>query len=305
MAKLGVFEQYRKGNLIDYVLRKDSVSVLEGILEIEHGNLSVLHCLLNSSQLEFGGAVSREELPGLLDEVRPDVEAFLGEHTSRSCGIKFKDASEYQKMVSDALKKYMLPLTVSGACIVAASWIFDPSLSSSLGWGCSAAVTGLIAGNLLQFPRFVRTVKQVCSIPTYEYAKNTIGLIQEPSKCLVATIAHEYAHHVQNCIVPLNKGLIAFNEGISRGVERYVADKYSGDGDFAYLYGATENTVLDLARCYDFVCRNTGRKPLFLLDRKLRKRKIDDHALGTSFFYIKEALNGRQVYADALHGKAI
>jgi hypothetical protein len=141
---------------------------------------------------------------------------------------------------------------------------------------------------------------------------NTIGLVPE--------LAHEYTHHVQNC---LTKGKMYSNdplaEGSAVGVERIISNQYAEEtGNPGYSLSSLRSTTQTLTYAYLYLCSQRGIQPNDkLLDSRflswstrisrtsdsLFGLKNHNYDIGVAAVSIAEEIHGPSVYARLVRGE--
>ena len=141
---------------------------------------------------------------------------------------------------------------------------------------------------------------------------------------LIPVIAHEYTHYIQHSKLLDPCYYDIFSEGHARGVERQIAEDHSRkEGNELFLYDILKKTVRELQDAYKWMCERLGKTPKSSLS-ELHSRDIEyevfnraaifciapqfigepsKHALGNAFFSIYEALYGKGIYGQMIHGE--
>lgn len=126
-----------------------------------------------------------------------------------------------------------------------------------------------------------------------------INLVKEPVARLIPTLAHEYAHYLQDVQYDYGRASIGSAiEGHARGVERIISEHYAESEDNpAYLYDVTCLTAHELKKSYLWVSKKLKKEPRKSLAKKpLFVKKPGPHAMGNATFYVLEQFHGRDIY---------
>ena len=143
-------------------------------------------------------------------------------------------------------------------------------------------------------------------------SKNYCGLIElveAPRSSFIPVTAHEYAHHLQQIKRLLFRQYFTFLEGHARGVERTIAEQYREKEDNeAFLWDISNKTVEELKLAYQWACASLGEKPKKSLGKTRTQyggffTKQDPHTLGNALFRLYEAIHGKDIYRQAIHGE--
>lgn len=132
----------------------------------------------------------------------------------------------------------------------------------------------------------------------------------------IPELVHELTHHILHSNYPEHDGFLqadgkAFNEGLARGVERRLSQKYaSKEGNEAFEYVATDVTVGELRSVYRFLCSLLGkecREELLAVEAsndydEARKGKPSHWAIGTANYALREMEHGEELYREAFNG---
>jgi hypothetical protein len=103
----------------------------------------------------------------------------------------------------------------------------------------------------------------------------------------IATIAHEYTHHIQISDQGMHRGYDAFREGHAMGVEKAITKKYSEKHDYHILQRSTNS-------------RYAGNLRKIINALKKEEGTISPHTAGAAIFSIYEHEFGDSIYKDVL-----
>ncbi len=271
-------EDFQIENLRERLLDKNNLPILEDLLNKEIQRRNWLKELKSKGALDFGPKYSRKELPVVLAQVKADVDKFLG-------------TSHVDMPRSDYFTFFSIHGLPPGGFLVGAGNAFSNQETITVG------VELLIYAFLTAGCMYI-----LFSEPRYNQLSKKITLRRQKRSDIIPVFAHEYSHYLQQRYV--FPGLVsdhATKEGHSRGVERFIADLYKDrTGNLAFVYGSNKRHVGDLGEMYKWLCRKHGLQP------KIKIRKLglfaSEHAIGTTAFYIQEALQGDKIFRQILDG---
>jgi len=155
---------------------------------------------------------------------------------------------------------------------------------------------------------------------SYHPLSRIIRLSKEGEKEAFNALGHEYTHHLiyssmgsitRKQILRMRK-FSAFQEGIARGVERFVSNAFSVENeDDVFLFDVTDETYGELKSAYRWLSRKQGfakRENIIGLESSIDsdenisrffRRKPSVHAMGNTLFYLRELEEGNQIYRQA------
>jgi len=284
------------------LLAEDNVPAIEDLLDKESQRLGRLQKLKEEGRLDFGDTVSPDELRELFPQICKEVDSFLGIQDGEVPNCRYYNLFRPGLMTTPILGVYIVS-ALQEACALASLATGHLDYCQTFQIGAMLNAQAALSAHLL--------AKQSCYA-----ASKSITLERVARTDLIPTAGHEYTHHIQ-----FKKGLryskhTIFSEGQARGVQKQLADDYhEREDNEAFLYRSSDRTVGELKSAYLWMCRKLGQQPRKSLlktkssrDRdesvdRLIRREPSPHALGNALFSIYEALNGRGMYKQMIHGE--
>ncbi len=291
------------------LLRRENLPVLEEVLARESAELERLQRLKKRGKLDFGKLVKEEEVPELLAEIYPEVDYFLGftggnlpshQFYSRQAIARLTETGQAEKLVT----RGGIVSTFVGSAEIVRNVVLEMSpdpLWTSIGIALLGA--GAYALNR------GRKMRTMSFHEGWGYTFSLIELVEAPRSSFIPTTAHEYAHHLQQIKQLHSRRYLTFLEGHARGVERTIAEHYREKEDNeAFLWDISNETVEELKLAYQWICAGLGEKPKRSLGKTRTQysgffTKQSHHTLGNTLFRLYEALHGKDIYRQAIHGE--
>jgi len=262
-------DQIKDDRLESLLVRPENVEAVEELLHEKKQELAGLKALRREKKLKFGKKIKEENLPYLLAEVKTEVDNFLDITGISQPGCVFSDE---QKMIELCFGILNVGLNGFGIAIYS-SMVYNSVLAPVVaGATLTAAVLRI---NKTSREVSQRVVGSVYSSGGNEEESISCYYMDNREHKLRSTLAHEYAHHVQNVVMGevFNYRKI-FIEGHARGVARHIRRIYSErNDDPSHLYPDLQGyDVGELSDVYLWLCRKFDQTP----NRKLvglRRRK--------------------------------
>lgn len=248
-------------------------------------------------RLDFGPKVKEQDLPALLEEVKNEVDSFIGISGPEICEVKFRRLRELVKPARECSSDYWLNRlgeTFIWAFIGAISMGAAPSeelLLPTIGLigSCGLAAT-------ISVEELVHWIKLTPAC--YRYKEQAILSKFRSRTQLIPALAHEYTHHILFHAELTNDAYSMLNEGLAQGIERHIARVYAKkEHNDAFLYHSS-------GYVYHFIETLRWIKA----SRQELQKLPDYHALGDVFFTLLERADGPSIYKEcmeaihALHG---
>ena len=287
----------------------DNVPAIEDILDKESQRLGRLQNLKEDGRLDFGDTVSSDELRELFPQICKEVDTFLGIQESGVPNCRYYHLFRPGLMTTPILVLYTLSALQVTSALTSFSTDQNPDTNHLLGHLFSAGAGATLFYTAAAFHAIVKK-------PRYDTLSQKINLERVARTELIPAAGHEYTHHIQwRNGIRSNRKHDIFMEGHAQGVEKQLADNYrEREDNEAFLYVTSSRTVNEFKSAYLWMCKKLGLKPRESLletktsrDRAERRRSIhrepSSHALGNALFSIYEALKGRGIYKQMIHGE--
>ncbi len=275
--------------MLERICNEKDICLLDLVIDKESEYLDILE--EKKEKLDFGPKIKPQELPGLLSEVKTEVDKFLGITETRSCNIGYASLSNWE-IQKDMSLTSLIALPAFSLVSSSVIQIINPSISrGNLIIMAGTATLGLTL-SMLRFE--YNLIKH--NSPCYEPSKKRIFLKECPRATLIPTIAHEYMHHVESSIIDEedHKKFGALSEGLATGVERHIAQLYRDrENNEAFLYSTMINTEFGMIESNDYLIKKYRSK-------LPKKAKLDNHHLGPAYFMLEEAKKGKGIYAEIM-----
>lgn len=290
----------RNHTVLNELLDINNVPLLEEILNKE----LKLFGSLKGKKLDFSPIPKKEELDELFEEVKDEVDRFLHIAPLEGCSCRYKTL---WKDGRDGLMK--IP---SGTILLISSIVALSSLGITTGTLPFVFALGKGVKNYIDGWNSIEQHQKSPSV--YANENKEIQLNKNHKESLIPTIAHEYAHFVQEMFglrFDINKTM---TEGHARCVERHVAfDRARKEDNQAYLFNHVYRTVPELRTTYLWLCRNFGLVPHKGLTKfrtesdnvhqRILKRKgrPSYYSVGTSHMLLMEKKHGKAITPGLIH----
>ncbi len=275
----------------------NNLSTLEKLIEREKRRLARIDGAI--ATMNPGGVPPARKLPTLLQEIKGQVDSFLGSTYSYHCPLYYEGFSLQRTDLGAKLA------TIAGAGTI--GMVNFPEGINVKMIGMYLLFCGIVFGSEYHIQRQADKMMRQSGLKPPYYIKDTIVLAREPRADLLPSIAHEYTHHVQGQQATnlINCGI--FKEGHARGVERFISERYARlEKNPAFLRVIVAETVEELEEAYQWICTTLGAEPRLELPSEDKPgEKLRNHTLGNTIFYLQENCLGKQIYRDVLQGRNV
>lgn len=286
-------EQLKDSVLMEKLLDKDKIPVLESLLESKSKELLRLQKLKESGKLDFGRKLKSEELGDLFDIVAAECNKFLDVGDLDKPKMGYYSLLIPSKYTTSILASYCASAAITGFSL------FNPGTLTLLGLGLA-----VFGGHLHSHFRS----------SFYLPWQKRLVLKKQEEVLLIPEMAHEYAHYVHETQGIDSDLSDIFEEGHARGVERHLSESYREKEDNeAFLYNILSRDVNNLKNSYIWLCNKLGLKPvsnllksemIYDMDLELFSLGLENdltpHDMGNSLFLCYEAEHGKGIYKDML-----
>ncbi len=325
-------EQIKNKNLQKYVMNNQNIQLLEEILNEEIKEFRPIQKLKEEGKLEFGTKLKKKEMPIILEEIKAEVDSFLGLENIETPRVGYFNLFRLDKINKTLLNIYSLGAFQFG--LAAYSIITDGQMDLFSGAGIiiGAAFTGVaykLHKKVKEGNSYNTLTKQIV-LPRKKRATRVENII---------TIGHEYTHHALGCIgiKQEEKEYTLFSEGMGRGVEKHLARIYSEkEGNQAYAFDVLERSIHELKNAYiglSTLCGNEPKETITSINTQYDSKKVQEffeqikkekrvnknmfemmkgtialatmnsHDSGSTLFSLLEAKHGTEVYKAAANGQ--
>lgn len=311
-------DRLQNESVLKFLLKRDNLAVLRRLLDTRTLELEKLQKLNKRGVLDFGPIMFFEDLRELLEEVKKDVDDFLG--IKDISAPKLLPYSIFNWSTSYAF----LLIFLFGAALAFLGLFFWYSFYAR--WFMLILGAGFIYFGYIVVDRVVFYGSRVASSYSYNPLTRTIIAPANPGSYgrraeLAHILAHEYAHHVQKIFGmghDFSKKLNFLKEGFAIGVQVHIAEIYSArENNDAFLFGTLDEIVGAMQGVYIWLTRllevpfakrpkwvKTSRRPFEpMLGRETSVKTPSVHALGCVFFLLFESSYGARIYGDILRGE--
>ncbi|MBI2572744.1 hypothetical protein HYV86_02700 [Candidatus Woesearchaeota archaeon] len=281
----------RYSPIIQHLLKPETVSLLETILEEDVAELGRIQKRHDEGKLPLGMPLSLEEYRAHFPQIKARVDDFLGVEGITTPQIRGHSANTKYLYFGIGLAT-MAGGAALGVCV-------DHRL--------------ILSGFLGAIPLRTAYVELQADDCEGEYRPNKMQMVEleRSREQLLPIVGHEYVHHVQ-----WQKGLLSFNpfqlratqkailtEGHACGVQRHLARQYAQEEDNeVFIYHNLTLDITKLKRLYTWLCkeRQVTVRPEFQQDGF--KPHLEVHAVGLGYFLTREMSEGSRIYADWIAG---
>ena len=194
-------EQFRNANIKTAILQPGNIQALEEIL-----NKKITTYSKFKGEFKRGRIPKRKELLLLLKEIKPGVDIYLGVSEVSIPGVNYTKI-DYTKYYEGLAKRTVLPM------------LTIPFLTLTLNSNGIGLYPSLIFGlpplllSLLDTKNIINDItEERCGSSEYNFVHKNITLERNSEYGLISTLAHEYAHHVQNEKKIPKNGYFSFKE---------------------------------------------------------------------------------------------
>jgi len=308
----------------DYVFAKNTLPALEHVLENAKRKYDDLGALVYQDlfeadpkyklpQEEFSREIASlnkvvSELLDCEDVPRPKIHFWDDNGVYHP--VRRQYISHFLQSLAWGWTGLMLPELSEHAEIVSASdlgqatFLFGVYLASSMSFLKSLGALGQSMLGKIEYEEIQNSIH-------YVDGYNNIFLTPLKKECLIPTLAHEWAHHIQ-CEKKLNWHHDTLREGHARGVQRMVSERYANArGNPAYLAMSTVLDFAELKATYLVSCSRNRVKPYLWFKKPTKRDAVEElsikltgaptnHAMGNTFFSIAESIIGQRIYSDFL-----
>lgn len=216
-------DQFRNSVLRRRLRRRRGVSDLEALLEQQKNRFLELRSQKKDGALDFGKKPKRKDLPEILTDIKSLVDPFLGiEGVIEAPKIRYFSLFG-QDPQAKSVRRYLDLGVLAMGIETGASYFFEYS-------GVFVLLTSI---------PFVMAYRRRSNEISKSYhfrgdSGNEIIIGKHKIATLIPAVAHEYAHDVLDAAFqePLHEYKYAdFNEGFSRGIQRYVSQSFEANGN--------------------------------------------------------------------------
>lgn len=310
-------QQFSDENIRRVLLRTENIPLLEDLLAKE----IALGEKLQKQKLNLGSIPATNDLPALLEEVKPHVDDFLGVAEIEVPNIGYKcdyDAylSSQNKYRCTSLGFVAFSLASLLAIPVLSIGLMEYAQPLAIGFLGSITIPSLGFGfyNGIKFVKNENSFTKENSGTSY-YSKNAIFLRVKEKKRLINHLAHEYTHHVQKEKGISYQNYQYFCEGQAQAVGGYIDTKYClMENDPAFLLQSLEDDVGSLKATYIWLAEKLQKRPNrsllvptayenYNLTRLKERGRPTKHAISTAFFSLLEAREGTGIHKEIMAGR--
>ena len=282
----------RNARLKEDLLQRENIPVLEDILKARREEAIELY--YDNYDEDRSAELDREGVESLFDDVKTRVDKFLGvEGVSRP--KIWMPTQRHLAMMQYAVATVTLPLMLQGAFMLGVEQqVVAGTFMMSSAHGCGQIVSNSVHER--QLGAYHPLVKRVILGPVEKRtAANT-----------VATLIHEYTHHVQRETGIFRLRNRSFDEGMAIGVERHVTRELAQEmGQSIYLSQVVDIDRWQLSQAYLFLCDRFDLQPREDLVRYETElpRRLGAHATGNAVVSLMEVRDGVGVYRKMINGE--
>ncbi|MBI2133073.1 hypothetical protein HYU11_00145 [Candidatus Woesearchaeota archaeon] len=299
----GIHHEFTNRELLKGLQSEEQLRGLEELLDFEIDRFSRLELFKGKRRLDFGSVPGKVEFASLFDEVRSEVDVFMG-----VSGIQAPNVNYYNKVPGQVFHNAVAAsLFLTGLYDYALKLVLLNSDSLDSFLSRQFVNVMMMATGFFYFYKYHSRgfYWQPPADYTYSPRFEVVNAPKDRRANLLPLAGHEYTHHVQKKLGLVsyegNEGMGAFMEGTAIGVQRHLSEWYAEKhGNESYLYIVVKESTYNLSRAYNWLCQALGREPkksLSLTD-ELPGRRTEYHAFGDSFFYLLEKRRGKGVYAE-------
>ncbi|MBI4453582.1 hypothetical protein HY636_02970 [Candidatus Woesearchaeota archaeon] len=271
--------------------RREMIEPLEHLLAQEGEKLKELQRLKEEDRMDFGPKIRAKEIEGLLLQVKPDVDAFLGVNDVGVPNVNDFNPQLYISILGIVGFGFKIVVnTVMSQYNFEVDSFYDIRLPSYL---LLAFVMGAIINKM----------------PHFDIETKTMRVYGGDKANRIPIIAHEYTHYVSYCInqTPANKLKEEMaEEGLAFGVQRYIAQHYSEQEENpAFLYDVVRPSVISLKTVYKLCCKinkQPQKKGLLNVNPYSYMTVAHQHKIGFVACMLEELAQGSQIYKQMLQG---